>query len=177
MQSDPEPASAWQSDVAHRSRERDATAAALVAARPTIADGARYTTGGRRPDSFEATVLAGPHAPAAARAAVSDWLTGRISDDVLDDARLLLSELVTNSVRHGHLTIDATVGISARLAHDTLRFEVRDPGRDGTITPRTANPIEGGGYGLQLVATVAARWGVNRTDDTHVWFELAHVAA
>jgi hypothetical protein len=79
MHPDLEPASAWSSDGA--------------VPRLTIGDKAR--------DQLELTLAAGPHAPAQARAAVSEWLTGRVVDGVLDDARLLLSELVTNGLQHG----------------------------------------------------------------------------
>jgi anti-sigma regulatory factor (Ser/Thr protein kinase) len=128
------------------------------------------------PDAFELTVTAGPDAPAEARAAVSEWLTGRIADGVLEDARLLLSELVTNCVQHADLTADARIRIGALLADGNLRLDVRDPGRDATVTRRTPDPSEGSGYGLHLVETVAARWGVNQTPGTHVWFELADAA-
>ena len=54
------------------------------------------------------TVAADVDAPSAARAAVVDGLSGRVADDVLGDARLLVSELVTNSVRHAGLPADAS---------------------------------------------------------------------
>jgi anti-sigma regulatory factor (Ser/Thr protein kinase) len=123
-------------------------------------------------DPFDLTLAVGPHAPATARRAVNEWLTGRVVDGVLEDARLLLSEIVTNCLEHGHLSADAKIRISARLTHGILRLEVHDPGQDGTVERRTPNPPTSGGYGLRLVETVAARWGVNRIGGTHVWFEL-----
>jgi anti-sigma regulatory factor (Ser/Thr protein kinase) len=154
MHSDLEPASAWGSDLALP----------------------RLTTGDEPGDPLELTLPAGPDAPAAARAALGEWLTGRVFDGVLDDARLLLSELVTNCLQHGNLTVDSPIRISAQLAHGILRLEVRDHGQSGTAVRRTPNLTEGG-YGLHLVEMLAARWGVNRIAGTHVWFELADAAA
>ena len=51
-------------------------------------------------DRLEATLPAGPAAPATARAALTRWLSGHVPVEVLEDARLLASELVTNSLRH-----------------------------------------------------------------------------
>jgi anti-sigma regulatory factor (Ser/Thr protein kinase) len=146
-----------------------ASAAALTA-QATVAGEASL-------DAFELTVTAGPLAPAAARAAVSEWLRGRVVDGVLDDARLLLSELVTNCVQHADLTADARIGIDALLGDGVLRLEICDSGRHGALTRQMPNPSEGGGYGLHLVETIAARWGVTRTAGTQVWFELADAAA
>ena len=128
-------------------------------------------------DPFQLTVPARPHAPAAARAALSEWLGDSVSDGLREDARLLLTELVTNSVRHGHLAADAPIWISADLANGILRLEDRDPGEDGAVGPQTPSPTIGAGYGFHLVDLLAARWGINRTRGTHVWLELAHAAA
>jgi anti-sigma regulatory factor (Ser/Thr protein kinase) len=146
------------------SNPEPASAAALTA---------QATVGEESLDAFELTVTAGPLAPGAARAAVSEWLSGRVVDGVLEDARLLLSELVTNCVQHADLTADASIGIGALLGDGTLRLEIRDSGRDGALTTRKPNRSEAGGYGLHLVETIATRWGVNRTAGTQVWFELA----
>ena len=82
------------------------------------------------------TVAAGPEAPAAARNAVGAGLVGRIADDVLRDARLLVSELVTNSVRHAGLAADGVVRISADMTGGILRLEVDDAGTAGTVSAR-----------------------------------------
>jgi hypothetical protein len=117
------------------------------------------------------TVAAGPDAPAAARNAVGAGLAGRVADDVLRDARLLVSELVTNSVRHAGLATDDVVRISADVTGDIVRLEVDDAGTDGTVAPRPPTPE--GGFGLHLVEALAHRWGVTREGFTSVWVELA----
>jgi anti-sigma regulatory factor (Ser/Thr protein kinase) len=125
-------------------------------------------------DPVELVVPVGPHAPAAARAAVTSWLDGRVAQRVLDDARLLVSELVTNSLRHAQLAADAPIRISAHLSAGTLRVEVRDPGHAGSFDAHAADPGSGG-YGLHLVELLATRWGVDRRtgSGTRVWVELA----
>lgn len=200
MQSDQEPAGARTSDASLGSYAPDAPAVALAAMEATIAglrrqlvalraenvqlarlleaaDSARPRTraGGLEPFGF--TVLARPHAPAAARAALSEWLGDRVPDDLLEDARLLLTELVTNCLQHGHLSADAPIRIRAHFTDGLLRLEVSDPGQHGTVRPRTPDLITGGGYGLHLVEMLAARWGVSRAGGTHVWLELTRARA
>jgi transcriptional regulator with XRE-family HTH domain/anti-sigma regulatory factor (Ser/Thr protein kinase) len=105
-------------------------------------------------------------APSLARAALVATAVG-IPVRVFDDAMLLASELVTNSVRHSHsewIEIDIALGV------DRLRIEVADQSNDA-IRPRT--PDLEGGWGLALVGEVATRWGVERQPaGKRVWVEL-----
>ena len=94
---------------------------------------------------------------------------------VLEDVRLLVSELVTNALRHGELTAGDRVSLKARVDDGVVRLEVRDPGNDGDVAPRQPG-VRGGGYGLFLVEQLARRWGVDRRDGTVVWCELSPVA-
>ena len=119
----------------------------------------------------EATVHCGPEAPFLARRAVSRWLEGRAHDQLQQDVGLLVSELVTNSVRHAGQPVGAPVHISATAVDDVVRVEVHDHGH-GPVRPGTPRP-RGGGFGLQLVNQLAARWGVSHDHGTRVWFELA----
>lgn len=106
-------------------------------------------------------------APAAARDAV-DALTTAAQPRAVDDARLLISELVTNSVRHG-AGDNVTVMIDAERP-GVLHCEVID---DGTgFVPRARGNRTIGGWGLALVEQLAGSWGV-RNGPTQVWFELA----
>src|SRR3954453_7037750 len=115
-------------------------------------------------------VAADLQAPHAARAAVVDGLSGHVADDVLDDARLLVSELVTNSVRHAGLAADGVVRVGAEVSGGVLRLEVDDAGTAGRVAPRS--PDRDGGLGLHLVESLADRWGVTREGFTRVWIEL-----
>jgi len=123
-------------------------------------------------ERLEATLRAGPAAPATARAALTRWLSGHVPVEVLEDARLLASELVTNSVRHPDFPDDAPLRLAVELREGALRVEVRDPGMTGLVATRVPDRECGGGFGLQLVDKLATRWGVNRTGGTHVWFEV-----
>jgi anti-sigma regulatory factor (Ser/Thr protein kinase) len=119
----------------------------------------------------EATLACGPEAASAARTAVSRWLDGRAKPEFHDDARLLVSELVGNSVRHAEQPAGATLRITAVAVDGVVRVDVADRGQ-GTVRRREADPRRGG-YGLELVELIAARWGVSHEYGTHVWFELA----
>ena len=112
----------------------------------------------------------GPTAAAEARAALA-LLDGRIDRDALDDIRLLVSELVTNCVRHSHMG-GQPVDLTVTSAGDTVRVEVTDGGAGFEPRPRTKASDEAGGWGLHLVDRIAARWGVDTGRGTRVWFEL-----
>jgi serine/threonine-protein kinase RsbW len=123
--------------------------------------------------SFQVTIPAGPAAPATARRALTRWLRLRTTNGVLGDAPLIVSELVTNSMRHADPQDAATVRVSAALADDVLRIEVEDGGTRGAVIRRAPNRDAGGGFGLNIVDAVALRWGVERGTGTLVWVELA----
>ena len=82
---------------------------------------------------------------------------------------LLVSELVSNSVRHAGLGPDDRIVFAARLTDDFARVEIRDGGRG--FDPDIRHQAQG--FGLRLVDTLASRWGVDSdSDGTRVWFEV-----
>ena len=87
--------------------------------------------------------------------------------EVLDDARLLASELITNSLLQPDISEEDLLRLAVQLRNGALRVEVRDPG----TAQREPGPESSGDFG-QLVDMVATRWGVNRTGGTRVWFEV-----
>jgi anti-sigma regulatory factor (Ser/Thr protein kinase) len=108
-------------------------------------------------------------APVVARSALDD-LDPALPEDLLEDARLLVTELVTNSVRHGHGDIVRLV--LDRPEPDRLHCEVVDDGHGFLPLARPVGSKDEGGWGLYLVEKLARTWGV-REGSTHVWFELA----
>jgi anti-sigma regulatory factor (Ser/Thr protein kinase) len=114
----------------------------------------------------------GPHAPGQARRAL-DGLTETLTPDLQEKARLLVSELVTNSVRHADAGPAETIGLTVAVSSSDVRVEVIDPG-PGFVPPEQPGdrPVGGGGLGLRLVELIASRWGVEPGHSTRVWFEL-----
>jgi serine/threonine-protein kinase RsbW len=127
-------------------------------------------------DAIEMTLLAVPAAAATARREVTRRLSARVAVNALEDVRLLLTELVTNALRHGKVTAEDEIGVRAEVAEGTVRIEVHDPGRNGEVEPRRPG-ARGGGYGLFLVDRLTSRWGVDHRDGTTVWAELPAGAA
>jgi anti-sigma regulatory factor (Ser/Thr protein kinase) len=115
-------------------------------------------------------------AAAAARRALDAVPTG-LPVGRVRDVRLLVSELVTNAVRHANLGAGDRIRLVVDLADQALRVEVHDPG-DGFV-PRIPepDPERPYGWGLYLVAELADRWGVDSDVSTLVWFELDRPAA
>jgi two-component sensor histidine kinase len=106
-------------------------------------------------------------APNEARSAV-DALAPVLKPNVLEDLRLVVTELVTNAVVHGPCRTPIEVDLEA-TGRGRVRGEVADQG-DGVVAIREAAG-EGGGFGLRLLDVLTQRWGV-REGSTHVWFEL-----
>ncbi|GAB2939550.1 SpoIIE family protein phosphatase [Streptomyces heilongjiangensis] len=111
---------------------------------------------------------------ATARSFVRDTLQGWGFADIVDDAVVLTSELVTNAVVHAGTSAD----VLCLRAEDGVRIEVADryPEREIPLQSSPVNmgsPDREGGRGLQLCAAMAGRWGVEYTP-THkqVWFQL-----
>jgi anti-sigma regulatory factor (Ser/Thr protein kinase) len=125
-----------------------------------------------RPMSIEAThrLPHDPTAPAAARQAVEVALAGRLAQDRLAELRLLVSELVTNAVRHG-LDRRGAVELTLRLAGRCVRVEVADGGAGFTPPTGEHDPEDPGGWGLVVVDELVDRWGIDAAGGTRVWFE------
>jgi anti-sigma regulatory factor (Ser/Thr protein kinase) len=131
-----------------------------------------HVDGGER---IEARLALDVQAPGAARRVVADCLGDRVVSSVLDNAQLLMSELVTNSVRHSGMPAGAELLISVALTPGMVRLDVEDPGRGGTIAPYLPDSKTGGGFGLNLVQLLSERWGMERVAEggTRVWAQLA----
>ena len=114
---------------------------------------------------------AGPSAAAIARNALVP-IERRVDEDVMADVRLLVSELVTNSVRHSEMPPPGIVGLDVSLDSRRIHVEVRDSGVGFEPRGRRPGQSQVGGWGLFLVEKLADRWGVMRNHFTQVWFEI-----
>jgi anti-sigma regulatory factor (Ser/Thr protein kinase) len=114
-------------------------------------------------------------AAAEARHALGD-IADVLPDGRARDVRLLVSELVTNAVRHANLDAGDVILLVIDLGDSTLRVEVHDPGGGFVPTAPAPDPARPSGWGLYLVAELADRWGVDSDDRTLVWFELDRAA-
>jgi anti-sigma regulatory factor (Ser/Thr protein kinase) len=109
-------------------------------------------------------------APGAARRAIGD-LESMVDDPVFDDLQLLVSELVTNGVRHTGQGPKGWVNLAVHWTRGGVRVEVTDPG-PGFGKVREPTIYQESGWGLFLVEQVSTRWGVDRSRGHTVWFEI-----
>jgi serine/threonine-protein kinase RsbW len=111
----------------------------------------------------------------AARDRIRRALRDRCPDARLDDARLVVSELVANSLRYAGPLDDHTIKVGWSMRPDVLRLSVTDGGSTTRApSPRRPGELATGGRGLKIVQALAERWGVDRKNGTTtVWAELA----
>lgn len=114
-----------------------------------------------------------PSVVAEARRAVGQFEPG-LSAPVLESARLLVSELVTNSILHGISGGEGWIDVVIEQRARCLRIEVLDSASTGTRPVlRPVDPSSTSGWGLQLVDRLAADWGIEIGIGTCVWCEIA----
>jgi anti-sigma regulatory factor (Ser/Thr protein kinase) len=113
-------------------------------------------------------------APGAARRAL-DELNGLIDPPLKDDLRLLVSEVVTNSVIHAQADSPGEVVLDVWASDDVVRVAVTDRG-PGFEPARPPRPRERSGWGLVMVDRLADNWGVELGEGTAVWFEFRRAA-
>ena len=118
---------------------------------------------------YSETLPKSPASPSTARDLLS-----RVSDEVpeavLDDARLLVSELVANAVEH--VDEEGDIEVRVALENDVLRIEVLDPGPGFEYVPRVDGGRSERGWGLHFASRVASDWGRDRVGRARVWVEL-----
>jgi anti-sigma regulatory factor (Ser/Thr protein kinase) len=120
-------------------------------------------------DGISLRLHGGPEAAAKARRALSK-LRADIDPPLMETLRLLVTELVSNSVRHAHAD---TVLLKVLVGRGAVLTEVTDEGPGFDPAGAGAPGTDDSGWGLFLVERLAHRWGVNQNPDaTKVWFEL-----
>ena len=113
---------------------------------------------------------ADPMSASLARARI-DRYRERLSERSLA-ARLLVSELVTNSVLHSAMAPRDHIEVTFSLDEGVFRADVTDSGVGFVPQGRTAGSPPDHGWGLHLVDRLADRWGVMGDHGARVWFEL-----
>jgi anti-sigma regulatory factor (Ser/Thr protein kinase) len=113
-------------------------------------------------------------------AAARTWLLGRSSELLegqrTEDLALVLSEIVTNAVRHGGG--DGRVEISVTPKPEFLCVQVTDDGPGFVPRPGAMASEPSGGFGLFIVERLTRRWGLTReAQRTRVWFEFDYTPA
>lgn len=132
---------------------------------------------GALPGGVALTLPATPEAPTLARHAAGRSLA-HWAQERRDAALLIISELVTNAVRHGSTDADDRVTLRVRRRGLTTRIEVTDAcARGGTLGPGAGDALDGmsrrSGWGLPIVAELSDRWGVEHGPGrTCVWCEI-----
>src|SRR4051794_18536615 len=119
--------------------------------------------------TLDLTLPPEPESVAEARTRVLDAVGPALADGQVETLRLLVSEVVTNAVRHG--AQDEPVEVHARW-NSEVRVDVVDHGGGFTPAPRAGGFDEPGGFGLYLLGRLADRWGVETNAGTRVWFVL-----
>jgi len=120
--------------------------------------------------NLQVTLPTGDGAVRLARRVTSDVLATWRLDHVEDTAVLLVSELVTNAVRHARDT--HAIALDLEMGATWLRIEVQDADPRWP-QPRTPGRFDESGFGLVLVDALAGKWGVRETaTGKAVWAEL-----
>jgi anti-sigma regulatory factor (Ser/Thr protein kinase) len=113
-------------------------------------------------------IRSGPQAPAEARRLV-DSLTDSVPAPVLDEVRLITSELVTNSYKHAGNPPGHPIEVTLQLRADHLRLEVIDRSVFDP-TPETSTELREVKWGLVILDRIADRWG--RISEGGIWAEF-----
>jgi anti-sigma regulatory factor (Ser/Thr protein kinase) len=133
--------------------------------------------GGERPRSGDSSLRLelerDVRAPAIARSVIAEQLLAvGVDGSFGQTVVLLVSEVVSNAVRHSNGPEEALIALDATVTERVVRIAVTDAGAGFTPVPRDPQRV-GEGYGLYLVAKEASAWGVESEGGTTVWFELA----
>ena len=123
---------------------------------------ARVAIASRLPLTERLTVTLQPDAdaPRTARALVHDACVAWNMPDVLPQSELVISELVTNAVRHARTEMTVVISLRGRCLHVSVSdLLVHPPRRTKLARPRPGAPLDELGRGLQAVNATALAWG------------------
>ena len=110
-----------------------------------------------------------PSTPGIARTRLAGFLTlHRASSDVIDDALIVISEMIANAVSHGKPDADGTIEVSWSINQSLLELSVMDGGEGGSLEPIDFDQDSLSGRGLAIISRVADRWWVDMEQGTRV---------
>jgi anti-sigma regulatory factor (Ser/Thr protein kinase) len=119
----------------------------------------------------ERVVVAEPASVRDARVWLSALATGLVGDSKRPDLELVITEVVTNAVRHG--SPGGVLRLAATPKAAFLCVQVTDEGAGFVPRPGAMASDAHGGFGLFIVEKLTRRWGMTREDHcTRVWFEF-----
>lgn len=119
-----------------------------------------------------------PSTPGIARTRLAAFLTRqRASSSTIDDALIVISEMIANAVSHGDPGVDGTIEISWSIKGTLLELSVHDAGEGAHLTPIDFNEDSLSGRGLSIISRIADRWWVDMSAGTKVNAELALFAS
>jgi anti-sigma regulatory factor (Ser/Thr protein kinase) len=110
-------------------------------------------------------------APSIARGTL-DPLQSRLAEDTYFTVQLLVTELITNSLRHARFSEHDAIQIQVDIDDRRTHVSVCDPGGDKQPKLLEQDLEATGGRGLFLVDAMADQWGIKTNHRTCVWFEL-----
>ena len=96
----------------------------------------------------------------ARRVVVTDLEARDVAEDTIDEAELVLSELIANSLRHASPLSDGTIRVHWKAKNDVVEIEVSDGGGETVPSVRRPAPWAPSGRGLRIVRSIAHEWGV-----------------
>jgi serine/threonine-protein kinase RsbW len=130
-------------------------------------------SGGGEPEMVEAVLPLDVQAPSSARYVVADYLRDRLPPRLVEMAQLIISELVSNSLRHNAAPLGQAVVVRVALERGAWRLEVEDPGGGGVLAPDPERAATGR-LGLNLVQSLSDCWGVEHAAErgTRAWAYL-----
>jgi anti-sigma regulatory factor (Ser/Thr protein kinase) len=117
------------------------------------------------------SIRAVPEAVAGARERVVRLAAPHVDAERLANLRLVISEVITNAVRHGAPGEEVLIAVTPKDRF--LCIQVTDQGDGFVPRPAALGPHDDGGFGLFLVEQLTRRWGLTRENAaTRVWFEF-----
>ena len=109
----------------------------------------------------------------ARRRLVSDLIAANVYDSAVCDVALVISELLSNALRHAVPLPGSKLHVAWRIDTDSVQVSVRDGG--GPTRPELGEPTQAatGGRGLRIVQKLSRSWGTTTGDEgTTVWAEV-----